>query len=107
MSNQDMQLEIMAEGGFDIQDEQEILDLVCGVDYFTPERIIILREKIEQDMDNPCTSCQFNESIDPHVLDHCHYHCKDSDVQPIELTLARVCNAGIAKVDSLLSPLFD
>ena len=115
MSNQDVQLEIMAEGGFDVTpnsdllSEQEVLDVTFGLDYFTPERIIILREKIEQGMDNPCTSCQFNESIDPHVLDHCHYHCKDSDIAPIEFSDEVGCpdctNVDCTCEDATLSPL--
>jgi len=87
MSNQDIQLEIMAEGGFDIQDKQEILDLVCGVDDFTPERIIILKEEIEQEMNNPCTFCACNGSTDTRVLDFCHYHCQEEDVQPSDRRL--------------------
>ena len=117
MSKQDIQLEIMAEGGFDVTSnsevlsEQEVLDVTFGLDYFTLERIIILREKIEQGMDNPCTSCRFNEIIDPNVLDFCHYTCKDSDIQPIDLTDEVGCtdctNVDCTCEDDLLRPLFD
>ena len=89
MSNQDMQLEIMAEGGFDVNtnsellSEQEVLDLVFGLDYFTPERVAILHEQVESNMNNPCTYCACNDSTDTRVLDFCHYHCQEEDVQPI------------------------
>ena len=113
MSKQDIQLEIMAEGGFDTNfknDNSPTFDWDT-LESFTPENILILKEKIESQMDNPCTSCRFNEIIDPNVLDFCHYTCKDSDVQPIDLTDEVGCpdctNVDCTCEDDLLRPLFD
>ena len=86
MSKQEIQLEIMAQGGFDIYtDREDVMPDYDNLDSLDPESIILLREKIEMYLDNPCTSCRFNESLDPHVLDFCHYTCKDADIEPILL----------------------
>jgi hypothetical protein len=92
MSRQQTQLDIMAQGGFDVLTTDNPLD---GVDTLTPESLVILKETVEANMVNPCVGCIHETDQDPYVLDFCHFTCKEPDVEPIELgdevTCCNVC----------------
>ena len=82
MSDQTTQLNIMAEGGFDVSSAR-MTDTIEGL---TPETLIIVKEQVEQKMDNPCTGCFHEHANDPFILDFCHYECKEEPTEPVELT---------------------
>lgn len=80
MCNQSIQLEIMAEGGgFDIDQEHTDNDY-DGVDYLTPETLVITKAQAEEILSNPCLDCIHENTVDPYLLDYCHYECKDSAI---------------------------
>jgi hypothetical protein len=75
MSDQDTQLKIMEVGGFDIRPAT----IGNGVeDDRNPESLLIMKQEYEEKLLNPCIGCQHEKTADPHVLDYCHYTCKDT-----------------------------
>ena len=111
MASQDVQLEIMETGGFDInlqEDNTPEFDW-NDLDDITPEGLMIMREGVETRLSNPCTGCEHGNSTDPHVLDFCHYTCKDGDVEPVLLVDEVGCDdckqVDCICEDATLSPL--
>ena len=82
MTEQHVQLEVMAEGGFDIS-VGATADIM--LDERTPESMLILKERVEARLRNPCTGCQYEHTSDPYILDFCHQECKEPDVEIIDL----------------------
>ena len=82
MSNQSVQLSIMARGGFDVQSSTTNNLFRDGVN---PETLLLMKERVEADMSNPCRGCVHEHDYDPYVLDYCHTSCKEPDVEPIDL----------------------
>ena len=82
MSDQQRQLDIMATGGFDVQHDDLDFNFIHGLN---PETLLIMKERVEADMSNPCIGCVHEHDYDPYVLDYCHTSCKEPDVEPIDL----------------------
>ena len=73
MTDQATQLDIMATGGFDVINRERQLH---GANGLNPETLLIVKEKIERDMLNPCIGCIHEHTADSYILDYCHAHCK-------------------------------
>ena len=82
MSEQAIQLDIMATGGFDIQTTNN--QLQGEMTNLNPEALLLMKEKVQQDMLNPCINCVHEHATDCQILDYCHYHCK-ATVEVIDL----------------------
>jgi hypothetical protein len=87
MTDQATALSIMASGGFDVMapatDARHISGVGSGLN---PETLLIIKERFENLLANPCNECIHDGSVDPYVLDYCHSSCKEPMVEPIELT---------------------
>jgi hypothetical protein len=83
MSRQQTQLDVMSSGGFDVQTSERNLH---GADGLNPETLLLIKERVENDMNNPCIGCVHEHDEDPYILDFCHSTCKEPDVEPILLT---------------------
>ena len=100
MSNQQTQLEVMATGGFDIQSTEQ--DQLAGG--LSPLSLLLIKEQVEENCDNPCVGCIHEHDTDPHVLDFCHTTCQEPAVEPMvlddEVTCCIACGQYVSRTIS-------
>lgn len=69
----------------------ELLDRGCidsdsdGIDNRDPLSLLILKEQVEQSMDNPCIGCIHDDTTDKYIKSYCHTSCKEDVVESILL----------------------
>jgi hypothetical protein len=86
MTDQNTALEIMATGGFDVHSPATDSKYINGAgNGLNPETLLLIKERHEEYMANPCNGCIHEHDQDPYVLDFCHFQCKEESVQPILL----------------------
>ena len=85
MTDQARQLDIMANGGFDVNLSTNSVTGDVILDNCNPEVLLLLKEEMDNRLSNPCIGCQHEHTTDPHILDFCHARCDEPLVEIIEM----------------------